>query len=354
MSISQLDVYSFRNIAALRLSPHSRWNVVFGENGSGKTSLLEALSMVSSGRSFRTRDINALIHYGEEALTLFARTLADRTISIKKSKSDMLVWIDQKSCSKRSELAQLVPCQLFYQDIFSIIDAGPTVRRTVLDWGLFHVKHQDVFLWKEYARVLKQRNTLLRQQAPQQHFKPWNLLLEELSESLHQARQAFCEAWFEVFYETLSKLTSQSCLVAYEKGWDKKNTGRRLLDILDEQWSMDISRQYTHSGAHQADLILSTPTLKVKQSLSRGQQKMILLALKLSQAQLVSKKSMYLFDDVFSELDHTHCERLLAYMESLNGQFFFTCTQPDVFYTYLNPRQASFFSIKCGQLVQES
>ncbi len=354
MSISQLDIHTFRNIATLRLYPHARWNIIFGENGSGKTSLLEALSMISTGRSFRTRDIHALVTYGEEALMLFARTFADQTISVKKSKADMQVWIDQKPCSKRSELAQLLPCQLFYQDIFSIIDAGPSIRRTVLDWGLFHVKHEEVLLWREYARVLKQRNSLLRQHAPRSHFKPWDVLLEELSEALHQQRQAFCLEWFDIFGVTLSHLTTQSCVMTYEKGWDKKNTGKRLLDILEEQWAMDSAQQYTHSGAHQADLILSTSTLKVKQSLSRGQQKMILLALKLSQAQLVSKKCIYLFDDIFSELDFEHSQRLLSYMDALSGQFFFTCTQPDVFYKYLNSKQACFFSMKCGQLVQES
>jgi DNA replication and repair protein RecF len=353
MSIEQLDIYALRNIQTLRFSPHPRWNVIFGENGTGKTSLLEALSLVSTGRSFRTRDISALISYDESTLTLFTRTCSGNTVSVKKNKAEMQVWINQKPCSKRSELVQLLPCQLFYQDIFSVIDAGPAFRRTVLDWGLFHVKHDMASLWKEYTRVIKQRNSLLRQQASKGHVKPWDFLLEELSEQLHLEREKFCLQWFELFKETLPKLTLQECLLTYEKGWDRKKTGRRLLDILDEQWDMDRMRQYTHSGAHQADLILSTPTLKVRQSLSRGQQKMILLALKLSQAQLVSKACLYLFDDVFSELDLNHSQRLLDCINELPGQFFFTCTQPDVFYRYLNSASASFFSMKYGQLMQE-
>ncbi len=348
MSITQLDIHTLRIITALRLRPHVRWNVIFGENGSGKTSLLEAFSMISTGRSFRTCDINALVSHGEEALTIFARTTTENTVGIKKTKAGMKAWINQKPCLKRSELAQLLPCQLFYQDIFAIIDAGPAVRRTVLDWGLFHVKHEYASLWKEYRRVLKQRNSLLRQQASRQHFNPSDNLLEELSEALHVQRQAFCTMWFAIFNETLVQMTSQQCSIHYEKGWDKKNTGKRLVDILEEQFQADMMQKYTHSGAHQADLVLSTTSLKVKQSLSRGQQKMILLALKLSQAHVVSKRCIYLFDDVFSELDAMHMQRFLAYMDTVDGQFFFTCPQPDVFYANLGQTQASFFSMDQG------
>lgn len=351
MSITQLDVHALRNITTLRVYPHARWNVIFGENGSGKTSLLEAISLVSTGRSFRTNEVNALVRDGEDALMLFARTAQDETIQLKKNKAGMSAWIDQKICARRSELAQRLPCQIFYQDIFSIIDAGPSVRRSLLDWGLFHVKHQEIGLWREYARVLKQRNSLLRQQAAHQHVKPWDCLLEELSEALHERRQAFCSEWFLRFDETLAQLTTQSCSVRYEKGWDRKNTGKRLLTILDEQWESDKIQQYTHSGAHQADLILTTPSLKVKQSLSRGQQKMILLALKLSQAELIASQCVYLLDDVFSELDSSHIQRLLSHMETLKGQFFFTCIQPDLFSAHLPSSRASFLSMQHGQLM---
>lgn len=354
MSIHQLDIHALRLISSTRIVLHPRFNVFYGKNGSGKTSLLEAIYLLGNGASFRTRDIDALVTQGKTALTVFARTQNEETLSIQKSKAGMIARLNQRTCSRRSELAHFLPCQIFYQDIFDIIDAGPSVRRNVLDWGLFHVKHEYHALWKEYRRVLKQRNALLRQKGPRASFVPWDKQIVELSESLHLLRQTYCNEWFALFEKALSCLTHDPCVLHYEKGWDKKATGKTLSVILNEQFEMDIARQFTHSGAHQADILFDSIQLKTKQSLSRGQQKMILLALKLSQAQLLKKPCIYLLDDITTELDLDHIDRFITFLLTLEGQFFFTSIDPSIFRTKLSASESSFFLIEQGQFMLEN
>jgi DNA replication and repair protein RecF len=354
MSLSELQIHSLRSISHARLALHPRFNVFYGKNGSGKTSLLEAIYLLGNGVSFRTRDIDALVALGKPALTVFARRINDETLSIQKSKEGVIAKLNQNPCYRRSELAYFLPCQIFYQDIFDIIDAGPSVRRNVLDWGLFHVKHDYHVLWKEYRRVLKQRNALLRQKANQELFVPWDKQLVELSELIHPLREAYCEEWFALFNTILSSLTQNVCQLYYEKGWDKKRTGKSLASILKEQFEMDKMRQFTHSGAHQADILFDSVQLKTKQSLSRGQQKIILLALKLAQAQLLNKPCIYLFDDITTELDLDHIGRFLFFLMGLEGQFYFTSLDPSIFRKALDNNQVAFFSIEHGEFMLES
>ncbi|MFZ4077478.1 MAG: DNA replication/repair protein RecF [Legionellaceae bacterium] len=351
MSIARLDIHHVRNLLTLGLTPHPRYNVFYGQNGSGKTSLLESVYLLSSGRSFRTRDVSSLIATHTSSLVVFAKTTKDDVISIEKSKAGTTVRVNQHPCLKSSELALLLPCQVFYQDIFDIINAGPSVRRSVLDWGLFHVKQSYRTLLKDYRKILKHRNALLKQKASFSEFEPWNKQLAVLSEALDEHRSAYVETWSVQFSHILSLLTDFSCSLSYEKGWDKKKTGQSLEVILKQQFEQDIFRQTTHSGAHHADLMFDVHPLHVKQNLSRGQQKVILIALKLAQAQLLNQPCLYLFDDMTSELDLKHVERFLSLLDTIEGQFYFTSIQPDVFCDHFEPSQASFFALEAGTVI---
>jgi DNA replication and repair protein RecF len=327
MTIAQLHIHHLRNISHAQLTLHPRFNIVYGANGSGKTSLLEAVYLLGTGHSFRTRDTSLLIQMDEPALTVFARTNQQDTISLQKSKDIPIhVQLNQQTCRRSSDLAHFLPCQAIHQNVFQIMDEGPAIRRGLLDWGLFHVKPCYLTIWKDYRQVLKQRNALLRQKASQQACAPWNRMLVELSYQLDALRAEYVIAWSDMFQNVVKQLTDTPCAIRYYKGWDKKNTGKNLATILDEQFVRDSAAQYTHSGAHHADILFDVATFTARQSLSRGQQKIILIALKLAQTQLLNQSCVYLFDDVAAELDTQHLKRLMAYLSCVNGQFFFTTT----------------------------
>ncbi|AHE65594.1 DNA replication/repair protein RecF [Legionella oakridgensis] len=352
MILTELHVHHLRNIRFARLAFHPRMNVFYGANGSGKTSMLEAIYLLGTGHSFRTREISPLIQHEEKALTLFAKTHMDESISMQKSLAgSTIVKLNQQPCRNSSELARFLPCQVFYQDIFYIIDAGPSVRRNIMDWGLFHVKQSYHGVWKEYRRVLKQRNALLKQKANRQQFVPWDKLLVDLSHELDRMRSDYFAQWVEVFQHFLSGLTDISCKIHYEKGWDRRNQGKELQQILTEQFASDCQRQYTQSGAHQADFVFDcSSTIKAKYLLSRGQQKIILTALKLAQAHLLQKPCIYLFDDIFAELDETHLQRLLRCLEKIKGQFLFTVTDKNYVQRLETVGSMMVYSLEQGQI----
>lgn len=328
MSLTHLNIHGLRNIGCESFTLDARLNLICGPNGTGKTSFLEAIYLLSCGRSFRSRETLPLIRFESESLTLFARTNQNETISFQRTRSgETKVRLNQQPCLKSSELAHFLPCQLFYQDMFQIIDAGPAIRRGVLDWGMFHVEHSFHTLWKNHRQVLKQRNALLRQKAPSFQFQPWNKQLVELSTEIDGLRQQYFKEWVVLFQFYLNKLTFASCDLGYYKGWDKKNSGKSLAVILEEQFASDLHRQFTQSGAHQADLYFETQTLRSKQFLSRGQQKMILIALKLAQTSMLAKPCIYLMDDIAAELDPHHLEKLIRCLAEVNGQFFITSLQ---------------------------
>lgn len=352
MILTELKIHQLRNIISAHLELNPRFNFIFGSNGSGKTSVLEAFYLLSCGHSFRTREIAPIISNNQPSMTVFARGRNQETISIQKSYSGATqVKLNNQFCSTTSQLAYALPCQVFYSDLFQIIDAGPSVRRNLLDWGLFHVKHNYFNLWKEYKRVLKQRNALLKKRAPFTHYIPWDKQLDQLANQLHLLREEYFIQWEREFISVLSELSELGCTLKYYKGWDKKNLGKSLEEVLAENFDSDCHKLYTQHGAHQADFIIEVDNNKVKHFISRGQQKIILIALKLAQANLVSEDCLYLMDDLAAELDEAHQRRIMSHLFTRNGQYIITSTSnSNVLFENFSNNFSSRYQINAGIL----
>ncbi|ARG96204.1 DNA replication and repair protein RecF [Legionella micdadei] len=343
MILAQLQIQNLRNIHSLRFNLHPHLNIIVGPNGSGKTSFLESIYLLGSGHSFRTREITPLVRHGTDCLTVFARTHDEQSISIQKSTSlPTQVRLNNYPCQSSSELAHFLPCQVLYQDLFQIIDAGPSVRRSLLDWGLFHVEHSYHLLWKQYRRAIKQRNSLLRQKARRADLEPWNLTIEQLANKLDAFRSDYFVKLNNVFQTLLKKLTQVECHLQYYKGWDKKGANKSLSAVLADSYELDIIRQFTQYGAHHADLLIESEMYKAKQYLSRGQQKIVLITLKLAQTLLMTTPCIFLCDDLSTELDDLHLTSLFNLIHTFNGQFFVTATDKN---SLPLPQNSEFFSM---------
>lgn len=331
MTLKVLSITDLRNFQSAQYLLHPTINIISGDNGVGKTSFLEAIHLLSCARSFRSNEIAPLVRNGRDSLIIYAELADNQTVAIKKKiNSISLVKINDQICTAASKMAQLLPTQVFYQDIFQIVDAGPSERRHILDWGMFHVKHSYLDLVKQYRRVLKQRNSLLKYESRRSMYIPWDIQLSELSYEIDILRAAYLQSLQPLFSDVLAQISELKCNIQYYKGWGKQNDNRSLELVLEEAWEGDRQYQYTRFGSHHAELLFSSGSRKVKQYFSRGQQKLLLFALKLAQAQLYSGNVVFLMDDLFSELDMQHGARLIQYIAKTKGQFFITCHQSEM------------------------
>lgn len=330
MILDQIKVHALRSIKAANLNFHPKYNYIIGQNGTGKTTLLEAIYILGSGHSFKTREISPLIQQNEQALVIYGKG-EDTTLSISKSlNSTTMVKINGQICTASSKLAYQMPCQVYYQDIFQIMDSGPGLRRSMIDWGVFHVKHDYLNLWKQYKYILKQRNSLLKQRPGKSALEPWDCQLAEVGETIADMRFNYLQSLMKNYQDTLNQLCDFHISLNYYKGWDKKKSGCSLKEALLLNREKDIHRGFTSVGIHQADILVESEDTQAKKILSRGQQKIALIALKLSQSKMLSYHCIHLMDDIFAELDAYHLEKLASFISKSGDQFFFTVLPHDL------------------------
>lgn len=322
MILETLSLRDFRNLSAIQMEMHPRCNVFVGANGQGKTSILEAIHLLSRGQSFRTRMTSPLIKFHSKSLALQAKTFAGESIYLQKDVKGMTkILLNEKRCQRASELTNLFPCQLFYQDLFHIIDASSQIRRKLLDWGVFYQTPEYLNIWQSFKRTLLQRNMSLKQRESIEALRVWNQGFIEWSMRVTECRLAYFSQLKNMFDTYVTQLPQLDCQLSYFYGWD--NT-KELREILLQQESIDRKLLYTHSGPQHADLLFMTRQGKGKLEWSRGQQKMILILVKLAQASILNRDCIYLLDDLMAELDHDSIVHIYNQLQEVRGQLFIT------------------------------
>ncbi|ADN74217.1 DNA replication and repair protein RecF [Ferrimonas balearica DSM 9799] len=332
MGIDRLHIQNLRNIQAATLEPAGGLNLIYGDNGSGKTSVLEAIWFLSVGRSFRTHLAPRAIRHDEPNLVLFARTTAGEKLGLRRGRDgDNEVRINGERPERLADLAACLPLQLISPESFALLLEGPQARREFIDWGAFHSDPQFIGIWSRYRRLLKQRNQLLRQQAPDHQFAIWDKQLSEYGEALTAIRKR----WVSSLNDTLTGIINQflpdlPIRVSFSQGWDSKSP---LSAQIQGQLERDKQLGYTVSGPHKADLRLRVGNLPVQDGLSRGQLKLLVCALKIAQGKILGQKDtsrgcIYLVDDLASELDESHRTLLLEQLISTGEQVFVTAIEP--------------------------
>jgi DNA replication and repair protein RecF len=266
-----------------------------------------------------------LVQFDCQEFKIKAISHREESISLSKSlKGPAKITLNEQRCQRMSELTQLLPCQIVHQDLFQIIDAAAETRRRLLDWGVFYEMPEYASLWQDFKRVLLQRNGVLKQQGSRDALAFWNKSFVQLSERITELRLAYLQKLNVLFQQKLPTCLAVDCHIDYYNGWDKSQTGKTLADVLEEQEGLDRKRLYTNSGPHHADLGFVTAHGRGKWEWSRGQQKMILVLLKLAQVKLLAKPCLFLLDDLAAELDEEHLDKLYQQVFSFPGQFFLT------------------------------
>ncbi len=332
MTLKRLLVQHLRNLISVNIEPCDRVNLIYGENGSGKTSLLEAINLLALGRSFRSHKHKPLINNGQDAFTIFGKVVthegADIPIGINRQLDGTASFkANGLQLSSAAELATYLPVQVINSNTFLLLEGSPQVRRQFMDWLVFHVEPKFYQAWKDCERCLKHRNSLLRRDRIDEfELAIWDQELAMLSEQIHQYRQACMEQFLQTFNELLQEFISVDGLaVHYYRGWDKDKSYRELLQTSIQR---DHQLGYTHSGIHRADLRITLRGQNAAEVLSRGQQKLLVCALKIAQGlvftRLTGRKTVYLVDDLPAELDEKHRQLLAHWLDIMATQVFIT------------------------------
>lgn len=332
MSIARLEIANVRNLQSVSLLPHPQLNLFVGQNGSGKTSVLEALHLLGLGRSFRSGRVRRLINDDASACTVFAAFATGGSAGIQRaSNGESEFRLDGRSNINLADIAHRLPLSLLDPASFAEMQEGSKPRRAQLDWGVFHVEHRFYPAWVRYQRALKQRNSLLRSG----NISPlesgvWDRELAETATLLHAFREAHLAVWQPVWDEVVAGfLPGFGLTLDYAPGWD---TAQALDGLLAEAWGRDLERGHTQIGPHRADLRIKLGTAPADEVLSRGQLKLALCALKLSQITVLRQagvQSLILIDDLASELDAGARSRLLAYLAGTGAQTFITAIEAE-------------------------
>ena len=341
MTLRRLDISQFRNLSDVKIKPNTGVNLLTGDNGAGKTSVLEAISVLSVGRSFRASRTSAIIQFDQAHYTLFAEVFNPLAqlqpivpIGISRNKdNEQQIRISGQQARSAAQLAELLPVQIINSDSFQLLEGSPKVRRQFLDWGVFHVEPQFFSLWQASQKALKQRNKLLKygKMHAVQQLDIWDQALASYAEQIDQLRQAYVEKLIPEFEQTLAELTFSDVIsVSYYRGWDRQTD---CLSALQDNRSRDLALGFTQAGPHRADLRIRVNKLLAVDVLSRGQQKLVVCALLLAQGKLLQKltgkQCVYLVDDLPAELDLEHRKYLCRVLEKMQCQVFITSVDQD-------------------------
>jgi DNA replication and repair protein RecF len=309
MSLQSFVINNFRNLHTIEIDLSSNFNILSGDNGAGKTNFLEALHYFATGHSFRSHLITPLIQDNQEQFTLHSKILHDHSIisaGIRRSRQNTQeIHLNGQKIASIGEIAQLLPLQLLNHDSYEILTGGPKFRRQLLDWGVFHVEHLPLSTWKKLQRALQQRNALLKSNINLEQIPIWNQEIIEAGTILEQNRAAYFQKLIptlHVFFQQL--INTIDVQIEYYPGWDQTNN---LQTTLEKYFNYDRQYGCTHYGPHRADLRLTANGVPLYNVLSRGQQKLFLLALRLAQCALLKeiqeKNCLLLIDDLTAELD---------------------------------------------------
>lgn len=330
MILDKLNLLNFRNIIQASLSLIPQINLFIGQNGAGKSSILEAVYLMSYGRSFRTHQNMRLIHHNHDKLQLFAQGHHEnQSYNLgyeRQRQGEQHIKVDGERKASLAALSALLPSQLLTTTSYRYFTDGPQIRRNQLNWGIFYQQPSFYRYWQSYQKALKQRNAALKARLPMAQICAWDTKLCQSSETLHQLRQNYTQSLQPKLQQLLNHLLQGFTLeLRYEAGWD---TTLNFAANLNRQYHASLAAGYTTCGPHRADCQLYLDDTPAHMVLSQGQQKLAIYALCFAQGMLLTEQTgiqpIYLIDDLVSELDTDKITCLANVLSQLQAQTLIT------------------------------
>ena len=327
MGLARLEISNIRNLQSARVDLDPGFNALYGANGSGKTSFLEAIYILGRGTSFRTKDLGRVVHEGAQQFYVSGKLdSALTTLGVEFQASGMQYRIAGLKARGRLEMAEQLPLIFISPESQALVAEGPQQRRRFIDWGVFHVEPGFLPAWRLYQRALKQRNKALGSPGVE---TAWDVELARASELITRLRGDYVarlSPYVELYVRNLMALENIS--LSFAPGWRQ---GLSYLEALRASLPQDREYGFTRQGPHRADVLVRVGNRLARDTLSRGQQKLLVFALLLAQVALLNDvaaiRPVIMIDELAAELDTAHRGRLLGVLAELKAQIFITVTE---------------------------
>jgi DNA replication and repair protein RecF len=330
MPLAELRITNLRCIESAEMEFSPDFSLIAGDNGAGKSSILEAIFLLGRGRSFRTRNTEKLIRHSQNSLTVFGATDdSPRSVAgIEVTRDGTRARINGKDAQSLLALSGVLPVQSIDPEIHKLIDQGPERRRRWLDWLVFHVEPSFLFHWSRYQRALKQRNAVLKVGGDP---TTWDPTLIEHGCAMTEARRtglSRLEAYLQGLFAIFPGLDISASFFA---GWSQEQS---FAEALRDSAPRDRDRGITTLGPHRADVVLRAHGRSARETLSRGQQKLTAVAMIVSQLKMLREElgmsAVLLLDDPAAELDVKNLRRLLEELTALRCQMIATSLSAEI------------------------
>ena len=331
MRLEQIEITRFRNLDSISIRPHPELNLLTGANGAGKSSVLEAIHTLSVGHSFRTRKSRELIQRGSDEFTITARFTGEDESDLHRCglarqwDGSSALRLDYEAVDRFADVTRLLRVKSLSPDSHELVQAGPELRRQFLDWGVFHVEPRFIEVWRTFRRALRQRNQLLREQAPDAQVRAWDSTFAAAADTIDSMRKRHVEQIQSTLTDRLQAQQSMFHVeLDYRSGW---RSDARLGDLLSQNLETHRRFRTTSDGPHRAELHWTTDSVPLRQTLSRGQQKTFVYLVHLAQLDVLKQPVIVLCDDLVSELDESNALRIVEQLQCLNSQIWVSGVQ---------------------------
>ncbi len=329
MYLTTFEATNFRNIESCKIYFTQGVNLLSGENAQGKTNALEGIYYFARGKSFRGATDKDMIRFGENAYSLSVTYISENRK--KKLSAAFGGGIRRRELNgiKIDRVADMLGhfrAVMFHPEHLQIVKEGPNLRREFLNVGISQLDPTYVGYYTEYNKVLENRNCLLKQAQKGGYFDPqelyaWSVKLAELSSHLNIKRKEYMCGILPHAKEILFDMTGKREEIDLLYLSDTEETDRVLAESeykkkLTENSQREIGAGFTLWGIHRDDIEILLNGKSAKTFASQGQQRSLVLALKLAEGEYVREKTgeypVYLFDDVLSELDNARRDYVLG------------------------------------------
>jgi DNA replication and repair protein RecF len=364
MRLDTLSIARFRNIAEAELFPGPGLNVLFGDNGEGKTNFLEAVFYLGTLRSFRTSRSDDLVAWGEESALLDAELNSggtDHSCRLLLDRHGRRIRVDGKGVTSYADYCSLLTAVLFTPEEIVMGRGAPEVRRRYLNRAVLSCDTGYIPRYQEMARILRQRNALLRS-GDLEELGIWSERFAAAASGVVRSRLAFIEALNPLLAQHYAELAQgDRAEVRYQSSWcrgagEDPASAEGLQRALAAREREERLRQTTMIGPHRDEVTFLLNDRPLRHHASQGEQRSFVIALKMAEIELARRTRgeppILLLDDLTSELDPTRNRNLFDYLRQMELQVFITTTSRTAL-AGLETENVRYFRVDKGQFHHE-